>query len=117
MKKIFALFLLFAGINLSANALVTKTDIELMLASVGTSLDNMERIYVYNTMTYYTDGTHKQTYSEYTKENGNIVSLTDTGIKITYTPKGVVTSVYFIAYSSTLTIDVGKDYLSISLYM
>lgn len=117
MKKTVALFLLFAGINFSANALVTKADIESMLVAVGTSLDNMEKIYVYNTMTYYTDGTHKQTYSEYTKESGNIVSLTDTGIKLTYKPNGVVTSVYFIAYSSILTIDVGKDYLSISLFV
>jgi len=116
MKKLFFLFVLFTGINFSANALVTKTDIESMLTAIGTSLDKIETIYVNNTTSYFADGTNKLTYNEYSKKSGNIVSLTDTGIKLTYAPAGVVTSIYFIPYSSIITIDAGKDYLSISLF-
>jgi len=65
-----------------------------MLTELGTSVDKITEVYVYNTMTYFTDGTSKQTFDKYLKENGNELSLTDTGIKLTYKPKGVLTSVF-----------------------
>ena len=116
MKKFMLAFALVAGLSISANAHVTKADIQAMLTEIGTSLDKIETIYLYNTNTYYTDGSSTTFYDKYTKEKGNHCSLTDSGIKLTYKPGGVVTSAMLIAYSSILTIDIGQDYISISLY-
>lgn len=115
MKKIFLAFLLFAGTTFTANAHITKAEIMTMLTELGTSLDKINEVYVYNTMTYFTDGTSKQTFDKYLKEKGNHLSLTDTGIKLTYKPEGVLTSVFFMPYDSILTIDVGVNYISVWL--
>jgi hypothetical protein len=115
MKKLIFAFMLSLGLAGNASAYVTKADIESMLTAIGTTLENMENFYVNNVNDYYTDGTWKQSYDHYTKENGNMASLTDNGIKLTYRKDGAVNSVFFIPYTTILTIDVGKNYMTISL--
>jgi hypothetical protein len=115
MKKFIFAFMLSLGISFNASAHITKADIESMLASIGTTLENMENFYVNNVNNYYTDGTWKQAYENYTKANGNLASLTDTGIKLTYRKEGTISSIFFIPYTTILTLDVGKDYMTISL--
>lgn len=113
MKRILLIALLSLGTYSNSSAFITKADIESMMTEIGTSLDKISEVFVGNTMSYFNDGTKKETFDKYTKEKGNVVVLTDTGIKVVYKPSGVTTSVFFIPYSSIITFDIGKDYITL----
>ena len=113
MKKLILLLVIVAGSYSNAKAYITKADIESMMTEIGTSLDKIAEVFIGNTMSYYNDGTKKESFDKYTKEKGNVISLTDTGIKVVYKPGGVATSVFFVAYSSIITFDIGQDYITL----
>lgn len=111
MKRTFLLFILF--ISAQAYSQITRSEIEVMMTEIGTSLDKIEELFVGNVMDYYQDGTSKQTFDKYRSEKGNVFKLTDNGIKAIYKPEGTVKSVFFIPYSSIITIDIGVNYITL----
>lgn len=115
MKKSLLFFLLFVGVSGTLNAQITKADLLGMMTDMGTSPEKIATVYVGNTMTYFKDGTSKQFYSKYTGDKGNVVTLTDYGIRVNWQPEGTAKSIFYIPYSSIITINVEPDYLSIYL--
>lgn len=115
MKKTLLIFLLLLGSSGSLNAQITKADLLGIMGDMGTTPEKMATVYVGNTMTYFKDGTSKQGYSIYTSDKGNVVSLTDYGIRVNWQPEGTAKSVFYIPYSSIITINVEAEYLSIYL--
>ena len=111
MKSIALTFLLFIG--LSAGAQVTKGDIDRMMSDLGTSADKITEIYIGNTMTYYKDGTSKQSYTIYNADKGNKIVFTDNGIRVNWHKDGAIKSVYFIPYKSIITYQMGVDYINV----
>jgi hypothetical protein len=108
----FILFLTLL-ISVTASSQVTRNEIEVMMTEVGTNMDNIEELFVGNTMDYFKDGTSKETYDKYSAERGNVFKLTDNGIKAIFKPEGKVKSVYFVPYSVITTIDIGMNYITL----
>jgi hypothetical protein len=111
MKRLVLVSLLILSSNVFSQ--VSRNEIEMMLTEIGTSMNKIEELFVGNTMDYYKDGTSKQTFDKYRAEKGNIFTLTDGGIKAIYKPEGKVKSVFFIPYSSIITIDIGLNYMTL----
>ncbi len=118
MKKLFLITLMVAGFGLLSFAQVTKADIQKMMTEIGTRADNIEKLYIYNTQVFYTDGSFTRTYSTYSAENGeytNSVGLYDTGIVLKTKNNGVEESRNLYPYSSISYVEVSKTKLWIYL--
>ena len=110
MKKLF-LFIAFAfTVGFSANAQVTKADVSKMLSDIGTSIDKIETLMVYNTLSFYSDGSYVRSYSEFKKTNGdysNSWELAENGLVMKTKKNGVEWNRYFYPYASMTYIEVG----------
>ena len=95
-----------------ANAQVTKSDVTKMLSEVGTSIDKIETLMVYNTVIFYTDGSYGRSYSEFKKVNGdytNSFELYDSGVVMKTKKNGVEWNRYLYPFTSMSYIEVGAQ--------
>jgi hypothetical protein len=94
---------------MAAKAQVTKQDFETVLSQF--KLEAMKSVYVNNIRTYYTDGTNKLAYWEYTA-NTISIELTATAVHFkNYTDNSKTTqkSILVIPYASILNITATPD--------
>ncbi len=117
MKKIILSFSLLFFYNLSFSQ-VTKADLESLLSELGTSMDKMESLYCGNTLTFYNDGTFKRTYDKYNRNNNeyqNTFKLSNSGIVVSTTKSGKISSRKIYAFASIKFVNIGLDYIEIEL--
>jgi hypothetical protein len=123
MKKV---ILVFAGIflfTLIAQAQVTKAQVQAAFDEIGANIADVEKLFVGNVMTFYTDGTHSRTSVTYKKfpddESKNTFSLTDNSLKMTYYKKDKAEEVHLYPYVSISRFQLvrvdGKLYINIYL--
>ncbi len=118
MKKIFLSFLMILVFGLLSFSQVTKADVTKMMNEIGITSDNIEKLYVYNTQVFYTDGTYTRSYSTYSEENGeytNSVGIYDSGIVLMSKKNGEDYSRYIYPYTSISYIEMTKTGLWIYL--
>lgn len=116
MKKLLLGITMILGCSFMTSAQITAEDIVAMMDDVGTTPEQIKTVYVGSTMSYYTDGTKRESYDKYNYEKGNRFDLADNGIRVNYKPDGQFSSVFYIPYTSILTFEVGKDFINIFLY-
>ncbi|PLX09868.1 MAG: hypothetical protein C0596_00880 [Marinilabiliales bacterium] len=118
MKKLLLLSIMVLGFGLFAFSQVSKADVEKMMSEINTSADKIEKLYVYNTQVFYTDGTYTRSYSTYSESNGeyeNSVMIYDSGIVLSTKKNGVEHSRNLYPFNSISYIEVGQS--SIWIYL
>ncbi|MCU0434252.1 MAG: hypothetical protein MUC87_12410 [Bacteroidia bacterium] len=104
MKKLVVLFVGIFLFTLTANAQVTKAQIEAAFTELGASIADVDELYIGNTITFYTDGSHSRSSSKYKKfpKEGtkNSFALTDNSIKMTYYVSDKAEEVHLFPYKS-----------------
>jgi hypothetical protein len=111
MKKLFIVLCVFMAVSFSAMSQVTKSDLVKMMNEISTTEDKFEKIYIYNTVTFYTDGTSKSTYAQYSKVNGeyaNSIGFYDSGIVLLSKKNGVDDGRYIYPYASISYVEMTK---------
>ncbi|MFN8711786.1 MAG: hypothetical protein ACK5Z2_02955 [Bacteroidota bacterium] len=112
MKKLALIFGLVTCFSLTAEAQVTKAQVETSLKEMNITMDDVVEIYIANTIVFYSDGTNKHTYEKYnrTVSGGGVnkFSLTDNGLKITFEKDGTVQFVKIIPFSMITNIEISK---------
>lgn len=89
-----------------------------MMNEIGATEDKFEKIHIYNSITFYTDGTNKRTYQSYSKSNGeytNSIILYDSGIVVATKKNGVEDSREMYPYESISYVTVSKTAIWIYL--
>lgn len=108
MKRIFLALIILFTLQQITTAQVTKSDIENLLQMNNTSMDKIEKFYIGNQKTFYTDGSWKRTSSTYNKTCKNYSSefiLADNGIMIKSTKDGAeISGVTFYPLSSLISV-------------
>jgi len=118
MKRLFLFVALALTVSFMANAQVTKADVTKMLSDVGTSIDKIEKLVVYNTISFYSDGSYGRSYSEYKRINGdytNTFELYETGIVMKSQKNGEDVNRYFYPFASISYIELGAKTIWIYL--
>lgn len=111
MKKLLIVLCVFMAVSFSAMSQVTKTDLVKMMNELSITEDKFEKIYIYNTITFYTDGTSKNTYAQYSKVNGdytNSLGFYDSGIVLLSKKNGVEDGRYIYPYASISYVEMTK---------
>jgi hypothetical protein len=123
MKKVIALLVFAVGLTVSANAQVTKAQVEASLKEMNATMDDVVQLYIGNVIAFYVDGTNKRTTEKYQRkvdsDGINKFSLTENGLKISYEKNGVISFVKIIPFSMITTIEISKNDkgIYISIYM
>jgi hypothetical protein len=118
MKKFVLVLIIGCAFAISTNAQITKASVERMLTELGSSIDKVETLYIGNMMIYYTDGTHKMTYTTYNKNNGdylNTLQLTNEGIVLKTKKNGAEFAREIFPYNNIKRINIERAYISIFL--
>lgn len=118
MKKFVLVLIISCAFAINTNAQITKASVERMLTELGSSINNVETLYIGNLMTYYTDGTNKMTYAKYNKTNGdyiNTLQLTNEGIILKTKKNGAENSRDLFPFNNIKRINVEAKYIGIYL--
>jgi hypothetical protein len=123
MKKVIALLVFVVGLTVSANAQVTKAQVEASLKEMNATMDDVVRLYIGNVIKFYSDGSNRRTDETYektvSKGSTNSFSLTENGLKVTYSENGVISSVKIFPFSMITTLSISKieKGVNISIYL
>lgn len=117
MKKLLLVLLFGVATSVSYSQL-TKASVVSMLTELGSSIDQVETLFIGNVKTYYTDGSWKKESSKYNKtwSNGtNQFAITDIGIMVKSFEDGALFNIRMYPFSSILNISVQAAYIDIHL--
>jgi hypothetical protein len=121
MKKVIALLVFVIGLTVSANAQVTKAQVEASLTEMNATMNDVVQFYVGNVIKFYTDGSSKRTDDTYVKTVSigatNSFSLTENGIKVTYSKNGVISAVKIFPFSVITAVSISKDEKGVYIYI
>lgn len=119
MKKVFLALIILFTIQQITFAQVTKSDIQNLLVMNNTSMEKIEKFYIGNQKTFYTDGSWKRTSSTYNKSHNNYINefiLADNGIMIKSIKDGKdISGVTFYPLSSLISVYVEEGKINIYL--
>lgn len=113
MKKLALVFGLITCFSLTAKAQVTIAQVETSLKEMNATMDDVVQLYIGNVIKFYTDGSNKRTDETYEKTvsigGTNSFSLTENGLKVTYSKNGVISAVKFFPFSMITTVSISKN--------
>ena len=119
MKKLFSTIFLGLVLSSSLFAQVSKSEVEKMMADAGASSATIVKLYVGNTITFYTDGTNKRSYAIYENpgpsSSENKVVLTETGLKLVNSKDGKIISSSLFPYNNISNIYISATNINIYL--
>jgi hypothetical protein len=121
MKKVIALLVFVVGLTVSANAQVTKAQVEESLKEMNATMDDVVQLYIGNVIKFYTDGSNRRADETYEKTvsigSTNSFSLTENGLKVTFSKNGVISSLKIFPFSMITTLSISKNEKGVYIYI
>ena len=121
MKKVIALLVFIVGLTVSANAQVTKAQVEESLKEMNATMDDVVQLYIGNVIKFYTDGSNRRADETYEKTvsigSTNSFSLTENGLKVTFSINGVISSLKIFPFSMITTLSISKNEKGVYIYI